>query len=128
MADITLAVTFADGTVLRSVGFIDIESWESESNKMTLSMTPRDNKWETFSGSQLDTHGTPRKVAINGVTYRALPDTNVSLIPSEFKNEGQPTSGGNTRKMTKQLRTLSGITIACNAVERETLRGIAEAL
>jgi hypothetical protein len=128
MADVTLSKTYADGTVLKATGFIDIESWESESNKMTLSMFPRDNKWETFAGTALDTHGTLRKIAINGVTYRALAEINVTLQPSEYKNEAQPTTGGNTRKMTKQVRSAGGIVISCNAVEREELRKISEAV
>ena len=126
MADVTLAMTFADGTIVRGVGFIDIEGWESESNKLTLGMFPKDNKWENFTGSGGDISGSIRKLTINGVTYRVLGDTNVTLKAAEYKNEAVPTSGGNLRKMMKQVRELTGVAIACNPTERETLRVIAE--
>lgn len=126
MGDVTLAMTFQDGTVVRAVGFIDIESgWESESNKMTLALKPRDNRWEVFTGSG-DVSGSVKKLTINGVTYRVLSDTNVTLQPSEYKNEAIPHSGGNMRRMTKQVRELTGVAIACNATEREALRALAE--
>ncbi len=127
MGDVTLAATFIDGTVIRAVGFIDIESWESESNKLTLGMFPRDNRWETFAGTvEPDRAGSLKSVSIAGVTYRVLGDANLTLQPSEYKSEALPTSGGNIRKMTKQVRALTGVAISCNAQERETLRQIAE--
>jgi hypothetical protein len=124
--DVTLSAEFVDGTVIRGTGWIDIESWESESNKLTLTMTPRDNKWEVFAGTRGDDAGTPKRISVAGVTYRVLADANLSLQPSEYKNEAVPHSGGNLRKMTRQARALTGITIACTAQERETLREIAE--
>jgi hypothetical protein len=127
MGDVTLAATFIDGTVIRASGFIDIEGWESESNKLTLGMFPRDNKWEVFAGSgDPDRAGSLKSVSIAGVTYCVLGDANLSLLPAEYKNEALPTSGGNIRKMTKQVRALTAVTISCNAQERETLRAIAE--
>ena len=126
MADVTLAATFKSGAVIRGYGFIDIENWESMDGKLTLTMTPRDNHWEVFSGAAPDDSGTLKSVSIAGVTYRVLGDTNITLIPSEWKNEAVATSGSNNRRMTKQARTLTGVVISCNAQEMETLRGIAE--
>lgn len=126
MADVTLSATFRDGTVIRATGFIEIETWESMDEKLTLSMIPRDNRWEVFSGALTDTTGSLSGVSIAGVPYRILGDGNVSLIPAAWKNEGVPTSGTNLRRMTRQVRALSGVTLACNPQEMETLRAIAE--
>lgn len=126
MADVTLFVELANGTTLRAQGAIDAESWESQDNKLTLTLLPHDNTWTLASGSG-DISGTIRKVAIAGVTYRALGDTNINLVPSQHKNEMVPTSGGNMLKKTKQVRTLTGVTLACNATEVEALRAVAEA-
>jgi hypothetical protein len=126
MADVTLAVTFQDGTVLRAQGFIDIENWEPELQKLTLTLLPRDNRWEPAVGSNLDNHGSIRKLTVNGVTYRVFPDSNPPFIPVQYKNEAQPTSGSNTRKMTKQVRSITGLAISANPVERATLVTVAE--
>lgn len=126
MADVTLFVELANGTTLRAQGQIDAESWESQDNKLTLTLLPHDNAWSVASGTG-DVSGTIRRVAIAGVTYRALGDTNTNLVPQAFKNEMVPTSGGNMLKKTKQVRTLTGVTLACNAAEVEALRAIAEA-
>ena len=127
MPDVTLFVQLANGTTLRAQGAIDAEGgWESQDNKLTLTLLPHDNTWSIASGSG-DISGTILKVTIAGVTYRALGDTNVNLVPSQFKNEMVPTSGGNMLKKTKQVRTLSNVTLACNSVEVEALRAIAEA-
>jgi hypothetical protein len=126
MADVTLFVELANGTTLRAQGTIDAESWESQDNKLSVSLLPHDNTWSVFSGSG-DVSGTIRKVTIAGVTYRALGDTNINLVPQAYKNEMVPTSGGNMLKKTKQVRTVTGVTLACNATEVEALRVIAEA-
>jgi hypothetical protein len=126
MADVTLAATFKSGAVIRATGFIDLENWESMDGKLTLSMTPRDNNWEVFSGTAPDDSGTMKSVSIAGVTYRVLGDTNVSLPANGWKTEAVTTSGYNNRRMTKEARTLSGVVISCNAQEMETLRAIAD--
>ncbi len=126
MADVTLGVTFQDGTVMRAQGFIDIENWEPEQQKLTLALFPRDNIWTQAVGPNLDNHGSIRKVTINGITYRAFPDSNPPFIPAQWKNEPQATSGNNTRKLTKQVRSITGLAISCNPVERATLVTVAE--
>jgi hypothetical protein len=127
MADVTVSVTFKDGSIIRAVpGFIDIENWESMDNKLTLAVTPRNNRWEVFAGAMPDTAGTLKGISIAGVPYRVLGDTNVTLPAAEYKNEPVATSGQNNRRMTKQARTLSGVIISCNVTEMETLRAIAE--
>lgn len=126
MADVTLSATFRDGTIIRATGFIELETWESMDEKLTLTMIPRDNRWEVFSGTLPDTTGSLSGVSIAGVPYRILGDGNVSMIPSEWKNEAVPTSGTNLRRMTRQARALSGVTIACTPTELETLRLISQ--
>jgi hypothetical protein len=126
MADVTLSATFKSGAVVRATGFIKLENWESMDGKLTLSMTPRDNHWEVFSGTSPDDSGTMKSVTIAGVTYRVAGDTNIIFPASEWDNEPVTSSGYNNRKMTKVARTLSGVVILCNAGEMETLRGIAE--
>ena len=126
MPDVTLFVELANGTTLRAQGTIDAESWESQDNKLTLTLLPHDNVWTVASGSG-DISGTIRRVTVAGVTYRALGDTNLNLVPQAYKNEMVPTSGGNMLKKTKQVRTLTGVTLACNATEVEALRALAEA-
>lgn len=126
MADVTLAATFKSGTVIRATGFINVDNWESMDGKLTVEMTPRDNKWEVFAGASPDDAGTLKSISIAGVTYRVLGDTNVTLPAAEWKNEPIPTSGYNNRRLTKQARTLTGVVISCNAQEMETLRAIAE--
>ena len=125
MPDVTLRATFIDGSTIRNTGWIDIESWESQDLKATLNFTPRDNKWEVLVGSMPDTSGTMKGVSINGVAYRVMGDGNVTLAAA-YKNEGVATSGVMLRRMTKQARTLSGITLACNLQEYETLRTYTE--
>jgi hypothetical protein len=126
MADVTLGLTFQDGTVLRAQGFINIENWEPELQKLTMDLLPRDNRWEAAVGSNLDNHGSIRKLTVNGITYRVFPDSNPPFIPTQYKSEAQPTSGVNTRKMTKQVRSIMGLAISCNPVERSTLVTVAE--
>ena len=126
MADVTLSATYAGGAIIRAVGFIDAENWESLDNKLTISMTPRDNNWEVFSGSFPDDSGSLKSISIAGVPYRVLGDTNLALPMSKYKNEAVVHSGGNNRRMALQARTLPGIIIAANAQEAETLRLISE--
>jgi len=125
MADVTLAAAFRSG-ILKASGFIKLENWENQDNKLTVTLIPRDNQWEVFSGTAPDDSGTPLSVSIAGVTYRVLGDTNVNLPASQWDNEGVATSGRNNRKMTKVVRAMSGITIACSLSEMESLRAIAE--
>jgi hypothetical protein len=125
MADVTLSATFADGTIIVTAGFIHIEDWKSADQKMTLTLFPRNNVWQTFVGSLTDTSGSLRNIDIAGVPYRVIGDTDVTMIPSNFKNEAVATSGSNIRKMTRVVSELRDVIIECNAAERVTLVNIA---
>ncbi len=126
MADVTLSVQYIDGTILQTSGFFNIEGWESESMLLTLNLFPRDNSWEVFAGSATGDHGSPKKLAINGKTYRCPGDANHQYQPSKYKNEAEPTTGGNTRKMTLQVRDMKSVTIKASSAEFEELRQLAE--
>lgn len=125
MADVTLSAKFADGTILRATGWIDIENWTNQDSKLTLSMHSRDNTWAVFYGSG-DVSGSPRAIAVAGVTYNVLSDDDMTYNPAGYKNEAVMTSGGNQRKMTRIERAITGVTITANSKEYEALRQIAE--
>ena len=127
MPDVTMTANFIDGSVITAQGFIDIQSWESQENKLTLTMFPRNNQWTVVGALTTDLSGTLKSVVISGVTYYAMGDANLDLQPAEYKNEVVMTSAGNViRKQTRQSRDLKNVVIKCNATERETLRTIAE--
>ena len=39
----------ADGTVLRAVGFINLDNYESEENSVEITMTPETGSWDVFT-------------------------------------------------------------------------------
>lgn len=126
MADVTLSVKYADGTILRATGFINIESYNNQDNKLTVGLFPRDNTWSVFSGSG-DTSGSLRYVSIAGVTYQVAADADANYQPSGYKNEAVMTGSGPTvRKQTRQERSITGIVLLVNAKEVEALRAVAE--
>ena len=125
MSDVTIALEIADGSIYRATGWIDIQSWQNQDNKLTLSMHPRSNNWALFSGAG-DSSGSIRKVAIAGVTYSVAADCDVTFQPSEYKNDVVPTSGNNLRKMVRQSRDITGLVITANSQEVDALRQIAE--
>ena len=47
LADKTLSVEFADGSVYKASGRINYENWESESGKATVQLIPK-RDWEPF--------------------------------------------------------------------------------
>ena len=47
LADLTLAVTLADGSVYRGTGRIKIDKWESDTNKATIDLIPA-QPWTPF--------------------------------------------------------------------------------
>jgi len=47
LADKTFAVEYADGTTYRATGQINLENWESESGKASITMIPKRN-WTKF--------------------------------------------------------------------------------
>jgi hypothetical protein len=50
LADATVAVTLVDGTVYRTTGKINYESWETEENRSTITVIPAKTKnaWTPF--------------------------------------------------------------------------------
>ena len=50
LADATIAVTLIDGTVYRTTGKINYESWETEENRSTITVIPAKTKnaWTPF--------------------------------------------------------------------------------
>jgi hypothetical protein len=73
-----------------------------------------------------DTAGTIRKVTLDGISFDAMADTNISEVGSAFANENVPTSGRNLRKMTKRSENREGVVLAANGAEREVLKELAE--
>lgn len=126
MPDVTLSATFLGGTVVKASGFFNMEPWEADSATVTLSLFPRDNKWELFSGTVNDAHGTPTKLSIAGETFRVAGDANFSLQLSGYKNEAVPNSGGNSRHMTLQVKEMGAVKIFCTPSEADRLRKFAE--
>lgn len=73
-----------------------------------------------------DIVGTPRKVIIDGIPYRVFADANFDEKPSRYENKAIATSGGALRQMTAQVPTKEGITVACNGLEYNLLKAVAE--
>ncbi len=47
LADKTMSVEFADGSVYKATGKIKLENWESETGKLTVQLVPK-RDWEPF--------------------------------------------------------------------------------
>jgi len=73
-----------------------------------------------------DTAGSIRKVILDGVTFDAMADTNITETVSRWENDRLPTSGRNIRKMTKRVPKAESVVVACNGAEREVLKELAE--
>ena len=125
MADVTLSAKYADGTIFRTSGFIDIESWTSADSKLTMTMFSRNNSWAIVQGSG-DMSGTPKQVAVAGVTYNVLADADFDHVVPLFKNEAVVHTGGVMRKMVRQAKSIKSITIEANMRDYEALRAIAD--
>jgi hypothetical protein len=70
--------------------------------------------------------GTIRNVMINGVTYSAAADIDISHILSEYENARIPTSGKSIRQMTKRVPAAESVVLITSAAEAEQLRFNAE--
>jgi hypothetical protein len=125
MADITMSYTTADGSSFSATGWIHIESRETEDYKASLELHPRTD-WTSLGGANQDVSGTMKKLTLDGITYDVLPDSNFSESVAKFKNETVPTSGRTLRKMTRQAPIVKSVTIACNQIERDRLKALAE--
>ncbi|MBU1080906.1 MAG: hypothetical protein KKB59_10510 [Spirochaetes bacterium] len=73
-----------------------------------------------------DIVGTPNKVGIGGFQYRVAADADFKHGKPAYKNEGEETTGGTFRKMTKQSQEVESVTLKVNADELERLKEAAE--
>ena len=73
-----------------------------------------------------DIVGTPRKAVIGGITFRVAADSAVKHGKPKYKNEAEPSTGGNFRKMTLQDEAIESLTLLVNGDELETLKSFAE--
>jgi hypothetical protein len=48
-ANFPMSYEKADGTVLRSNGFINLDNYEAEENSVEITMTPETGRWEVFT-------------------------------------------------------------------------------
>ena len=69
--------------------------------------------------------GSIRKVTLDGVTYNAAADANLSATGSAFENSGVAHSGGNMRKMVRRVKVVDGVTLIVNASEQDQLEVLA---
>lgn len=72
--------------------------------------------------------GSIRKVVINGATYNAMSDANVTSIPSKYAIEAIPTSGGNMFKMTRRAKTKESVDLGVSQAELQALTAVSESL
>lgn len=128
MPDVTMSVTLIDGSVLRGVGKIATDTWETQDGKLTLSLIPKDNRWEVVVGSATGVFGSLKKVTLNGQTFDVLTDANFSLVPSEYGIEGRSTSGNTIYVYTKRPRVLSQVTLQTGVAGAEQIRAMADAV
>lgn len=70
--------------------------------------------------------GTPRAVMIEGITFRAAGDANITLILSQFENVMNPTSGTAELQQTKRVPRAENVTLITNADDREQLVSFAD--
>lgn len=126
MADVTLSITLADGSIYRNTGTINIGVFNNQDNKLSVDLLPRYNKWQQQAGTSGNS-GTIRSVSIAGVSYQVPADCDVSFTPAEYKNEMVPQSSGpNLRKMTRQLTSITGLIITATANDVAELKSVAE--
>jgi len=72
--------------------------------------------------------GTIRKVTLDGTTFDAMADANLSQAGSKFDNEPVPTSGRTIKKMTRRSMGVESVVLACNGQERKLLQELDERL
>ena len=70
--------------------------------------------------------GSLREVQINGISYRAMADVNVTETFTRWENSQMPTSGTAMRKMVRRIPLRESVVLATNAAEREQLKLFAE--
>lgn len=75
-----------------------------------------------------DNTGTLRNVTIEGISYRAAADTNVTFTVSRFENSVVPTTGRGMKKKIRRVPVMENVTLVCNPNEIDQLRVFAESL
>ena len=72
--------------------------------------------------------GTIRKVVIDGVTFDAFADSDITFNKSKYTVEGVATTGINLTKRTKRVQTIEGLTLAVSPSEFVNLTAKADSL
>jgi hypothetical protein len=70
--------------------------------------------------------GSLLKVTIDGVTYRAVGDTDAAKIPNKFENSPLVSSGGNMQKKTLRSQSITGIDLQITPEEETSLAALAD--
>ena len=73
-----------------------------------------------------DTSGSIIKLLLDGVSYDVLASSNFSEVHSKFENDSIPTSGGNSRKMTRRATNREGVEVKANGAEVAGLVALAD--
>jgi len=73
-----------------------------------------------------DVAGTIKKVVLDGLSYDALGDTNISEVHSKFENEGVPTSGRTIQKKIRRVPLRENVVVAANGAEADRLTELSE--
>lgn len=73
-----------------------------------------------------DVAGTLKNVTIDGISYDAIADADVTQIISRFTNESIASSGRKMLKKTVRPQTREGIVIICNPSEADVLKNLAD--
>lgn len=75
-----------------------------------------------------DLVGTLKKVTLDGITFNAHADANISETGSKNENSSLATSGRNLRKVLKRPEIRESVVLACNGAEREIIKQLDERL
>lgn len=70
--------------------------------------------------------GSIRKVTLDGVTFNAMGDANLSQIKGAFTNESLPTSGKNVQKKTRRPQNVESVNLQCDSEEAELIKALSE--
>jgi hypothetical protein len=73
-----------------------------------------------------DTSGSIRNVGIDGRSFRAAADVDITFKASPFEKEAVPTSGNSVIKKTIISTDMEGVDITCNSEEHQSLVDIAD--
>lgn len=74
----------------------------------------------------VDAVGSIRKVTLDGVTFNAAADADLSQIRGRFTNEAIATSGSNMKKQTARVEEVTGVDLVTNGAEFDALKALSE--